>query len=179
MYRLSRLRFLFPIGLFVALFLDGSLSKVWASLFFSYPYNMVSHLVLLWLVLAYFFEGNIKIPLTWFAVAVGVICDLYYSGVWGLFIVLYPLIVWLTKTLARYFSDTFLNMILIFFVDLVVFELLNYWAYYVIGITHASLGDFLVDTLAPTLTLNLVYFVLLYWPIQSMFTKALAERQHN
>lgn len=179
MYRLSRLRFLFPIGLFIALFLDGSLSKVWASLFFRYPYNMVSQLVLLWLVLSYFFEGNIKIPLTWFAVAVGAVADLYYSGIWGLFIVLYPLMVWLTKFLANYFDDTFLNMILIFFVDVAVFELLNYWAYYVIGITHANFGDFLVDTLAPTLALNLVYFVLLFWPIQSLFTKALADRRRN
>ena len=179
MYRLSRLRFLFPIGLFVAFFLDGSLSKVWASLFFSYPYNMVSQLVLLWLVLSYFFEGNIKIPLTGFAIAVGVIADVYDAGIWGLFIVLYPLMIWLTKFLARYFNDTFLNMILIFFVDVAVFELLNYWAYYVIGITHANFGDFLINTLAPTLALNLAYFVLLFWPIQSLYTRALADRQRN
>ena len=80
MYRLSRIRFLFPIGLFIAFFLDGSLSKVFANQFFSFPYTMVSQLVLLWLVLSYFFEGNIKIPLYGFAVVVGALTDLSING---------------------------------------------------------------------------------------------------
>ncbi|MBM6940820.1 rod shape-determining protein MreD, partial [Lactobacillus coleohominis] len=104
MYRLSRIRFLFPIGLFIAFFLDGSFSKVFANQFFSFPYTMVSQLVLLWLVLAYFFEADIKIPLYGFAVIVGALTDLYYAGVFGLFIVLYPLMVWVTKTLAGLFN---------------------------------------------------------------------------
>ena len=64
MYRLSRLRFIFPIGLLICFFLDGSLSKIFAPLFFADPYSMVSCLTLLWLVLAYFFEGDVAIPLT-------------------------------------------------------------------------------------------------------------------
>ncbi|WP_251547224.1 rod shape-determining protein MreD [Limosilactobacillus caecicola] len=177
MYRLSRLRFLFPIGLLIAFFLDGSLSKVLANQFFSFPYSMVSQLVLLWLVLAYFFEGTVKIPLYGFAIAVGVLSDLYYSGIWGLFIVLYPLIVWLTKFLARLFTDNFFNTMLIFFIDVVVFEFLNYWAFVLIGVTHTNIGDFLLYTLAPTLALNLVYFVVLYWPINILYTKALAKKR--
>ena len=63
MYRLSRLKYVFPVGLFVCLFLDGAISHVWAPLFFHYPYSMASELVLLWLTLAYFFENGIEIPL--------------------------------------------------------------------------------------------------------------------
>ena len=69
MYRLSRLKYVFPLGLFVALFLDGSLSRVFADFFFHYPYAMVSQLVIVWLVCAYFFEGDVQIPLMGFAVA--------------------------------------------------------------------------------------------------------------
>ena len=54
MYRLSRLRYVFPLGLFAALFLDGSLSKIFAGFFFHYPYAMVSQLVIVWLVCSYF-----------------------------------------------------------------------------------------------------------------------------
>ncbi len=177
MYRLSRLRFLFPIGLFITFFLDGSFSKVFANQFFSYPYSMVSQLVLLWLVLAYFFEGNIKIPLYGFAIAVGVLTDLFYSGIFGLFIVLYPLIVWLTKLLATFFNENFFNTLLIFFIDVCVFQLLNYWAFLLIGVVHVNMGNFLLDTLAPTLALNLVYFVLLYWPIHALYGRALAKQR--
>ena len=41
---------------------------------------------------------------------------------------------------------------------------------HIFGITHMNLGDYLVYTLAPTLALNLVYFVILYWPIPVSYT---------
>lgn len=176
MYRLSQLKYVFPIGLFVSLFLDGSLSHVWASFFFGYPYSMASELVLLWLVLSYFFENGIDIPLIPFAVAAGIVADLYFSGILGLYMFLFPLIVALTKFLSRYFSSSFLSMIMIFFIDILVFELLNYWAYSLVGITQVGFGDFLVFTLAPTLALNLVYFVVLYWPIKSLFDWATDQK---
>lgn len=177
MYRLSRLRFLFPIGLFVAFFLDGSFSKVFANLFFSFPYSMVSQLVLLWLVFTYFFEGDIQVPLYGFAVAVGVVTDLFYTGVFGLFIVLYPLMVWLTQMLAKVLNDNFFNTMMIFFIDVCVFQLLNYWAFLMVGIIHVHFGSFLLYTLAPTLALNLVYFVIFYWPVSVMFKKATAKKR--
>lgn len=179
MYRLSRLRFVFPIGLFIAFFLDGSLSKIFAGQFFGFPYTMVSQLALLWIVLSCFFEEDVHIPLTAFAVLTGVIADLYYSGVWGLYIVLYPLLVWLTRLLSRELDRTFLNQILIFFIDICVFQLLNYWAYYMVGVAHVDFVDFLLDTLAPTLALNLVYFVICYWPINTLYSHDLALQKKN
>ncbi len=165
MYRLSRLKYIFPIGLFVCLFLDGALSHVWAPLFFSYPYSMVSELVLLWLVLSYFFQDDIEIPLIPFAIAAGAVYDLYFSGILGLYIFLYPLVVEITKILSRYFSSSFLSMIMIFFVDIVIFE------------TFVGFGDYLIYTLAPTLALNLIYFVVLFWPIRAIYRWALDDDQ--
>lgn len=176
MYRLSRLKYVFPVGLFVCLFLDGALSHVWAPLFFHYSSSMMSELVLLWLVLAYFFENGIEIPLIPFAVAAGVVTDLYNSGILGLYMFLFPSIVGLTIILSKYFSSSFLSMIMIYFIDLVVFLTLNYWAYSLVGITSTNLGDYLLYTLAPTLALNLIYFVILYWPIQSIFGWATNEK---
>lgn len=138
---------------------------------------MVSELVLLWLILSYFFEDDIEIPLIPFAIAAGAVDDLYFSGILGLFIFLFPLIVAVTRILARYFSSSFLSMIMIFFVDLVIFETLNYWAYYLIGITNVGFGDYLVYSLAPTLALNLIYFVVLFWPIRALYRWALDDQQ--
>ncbi|XHB65833.1 hypothetical protein ACEY16_09340 [Lactiplantibacillus plantarum] len=56
--RYSRLKIIFPIGLFVALFLDGSVSNVFAGKLFSYPYASVLHLVLLWIVFAVFLDDR-------------------------------------------------------------------------------------------------------------------------
>lgn len=177
MYRLSRLRYIFPLGLFISLFLDGSLSNVWAPFFFSYPYSMMSELVLLWLVFAYYFEGNIEIPLVPFAFFAGAVVDVYFTGILGLDLFLFPLIVELTKILSRYFSPSFLTIILIYFIDIVVFVSLTYIAYLLVGITQMDLSDFLIYTLTPTLALNLVYFVVLYWPIRRLFVWALSKKK--
>ena len=43
--------------------------------------------------LRYFFENGVDIPLIPFAIAAGIVADLYCSGVLGLYMVLYPCIV--------------------------------------------------------------------------------------
>ncbi|MCT3442338.1 rod shape-determining protein MreD, partial [Limosilactobacillus fermentum] len=55
-------------------------------------------------------------------------------------------------------------------------ELLNYWAYYLVGVTRVGFAGFLLDTLGPTLALNLVYFILLYWPVHRLYQRALGEQ---
>ncbi|WP_283583057.1 rod shape-determining protein MreD [Limosilactobacillus difficilis] len=177
MYRLSRLRYVFPLGLLAAFFLDGSLSKLCADLFFKYPYAMSSQLVMLWLVFTYFFKEDIDVPLMGAAVIVGILADVYYAGILGLFMFLYPAVIMMTRSLGKLLDRTFLSMILIFFIDLTVFEALNYFAYSAIGIIHVDFGDFLVYNLAPTLALNLIYFVVLYWPIGRLFRWSLSGRR--
>ena len=90
---------------------------------------------------------------------------------------MYPLVVEITKILSRYFSSSFLSMIMIFFVDIVIFETFNYWAYYLVNITNVGFGDYLIYTLAPTLALNLIYFVVLFWPIRAIYRWALDDDQ--
>lgn len=177
MYRLSRLRFIFPIGLFISFALDGSFSKIFGSFMFSYPYSMVSHLVVLWLVLACFFEEDVNIPLIPFSVAIGLCADIYYSGVLGLFIFLYPLIIWLTRIIKKYFSADFLSVMMIFFIDIAVFEFLNYIAYSVAGVVNAGFTTFTLYTFAPTLALNLVYCFVLYFPISMLYDRFRAARR--
>ena len=173
MYRLSRMRFIFPIVLLLAFFLDGSLSSVFSSFLFSYPYSMVSHLVILWIVLGVIQEGrNTRvIPFTFFAAVIGFLFDTYYAGILGLFVFLFPLIVWVTRMLSKNFSPTFFNSIMIIFIDIALLELLNYIAYSIIGIASASFADFVLYTLAPTLALNLIYFVVFYVPISAVYEK--------
>lgn len=85
---------------------------------------------------------------------------------------LYPMVVGLTKLLAKYITSSFPMIVLVFLIDLTVFELFNYWAYAAVGIAKVGLGGFLLDTLLPTLLLNLVYLLFLYFPLQKLITWA-------
>ncbi|GAK47922.1 rod shape-determining protein MreD [Secundilactobacillus oryzae JCM 18671] len=169
MLRLSKLRYGFPIGLFLFFFLDGSLSKVFSNQMFSYPYTMVSYLVVLWLVCAAFFEGTIAIPLIPWAIAMGVIFDLYYTGIFGIFIAIFPLIIMLTRTLIRALPQTFLMNLLIFFIDITVVATLSYIGNSIIHQASLTASEFLLYSLAPTLAYNLAMFVILYFPIQALY----------
>lgn len=169
MYRLSKMRFGFPIGLFLMLFLDGSLSQVFSSQMFGVSSVMISHLVVLWLVCGVLFEENMTIPLVKWAVVVGIVFDLYYTGIFGVYIFVFPLVVYVTRQLVKYISPNFLSGLLIYFIDITIVEALSFLASRVVHMTSMSGSAFLVNTLAPTLALNLALFVVLYFPIRGVY----------
>ncbi|HJE45038.1 rod shape-determining protein MreD [Levilactobacillus namurensis] len=169
MYRLSKLRFGFPIGLFLFLFLDGSISQVFSTHLFRYSAVMVSHLVVLWLICAILFEDRIDMPLARWAAVVGAVFDLYYTGIFGVYVFIFPLVVYLTRVLTRYISPNFLSGLLIYFIDITLVEALGYLASRMVHLTNMAGSTFLVTTLGPTLALNLALFVILYFPIRWVY----------
>ena len=169
MYRLSKLRFGFPIGLFLMLFLDGSISQVFSAHLFRTSATMVSHLVVLWLVCAVLFEDRFDIPVARWAAVAGAVFDLYYTGIFGIEIFIFPLVVYLTRVLANYISPNFLSGLLIYFIDITLVEALSYLASRMVHLTSMAGSAFLVTTLGPTLALNLALFVVLYFPIRGVY----------
>lgn len=51
---------------------------------------------------------------------------------------LYPMVVGLTKLLAKYITSSFPMIALVFLIDLAVIELFNYWAYAAVGIAKVG-----------------------------------------
>ncbi|WP_341779631.1 rod shape-determining protein MreD [Levilactobacillus sp. HBUAS70063] len=169
MYRLSKMRFGFPIGLFLMLFLDGSISQVFSVHLFNTPSVMVSHLVVLWLVCGVLFEETMPMPLAKWAIAAGIVFDLYYTGIFGVYVFVFPLVVYVTRVIVKYISPNFLSGLLIYFIDITIVEALSFVASRVVHMTAMSGSAFLVNTLGPTLALNLAMFVVLYFPIRAVY----------
>ncbi|MGQ4559220.1 rod shape-determining protein MreD [Levilactobacillus hammesii] len=169
MYRLSKMRFGFPIGLFLMLFLDGSISQVFSVQMFSASSVMISHLVVLWLVCGVLFEENMAMPLAKWAAVAGVVFDLYYTGIFGVYVFVFPLVVYLTRQIVKYISPNFLSGLLIYFIDITIVEAMSFIASRAVHMTSMSGSSFLVNTLGPTLALNLAMFVVLYFPIRAVY----------
>ncbi|CAJ1228612.1 rod shape-determining protein MreD [Levilactobacillus zymae] len=169
MYRLSKLRFGFPIGLLLMLFLDGSISQIFSTHLFRPSAIMVSHLVVLWLIAAVLFEDQYDIPIARWAAAAGAIFDLYYTGIFGVYVFIFPLAVYLTRLMVAYISPNFLSGLLIYFIDITMVEALGYLASRMVHLTSMAGSTFLVTTLGPTLALNLALFVVLYFPIRWVY----------
>lgn len=168
--RISKIRYYYPLGLFIALFLDGALSDTFAGNFFNSNSTIESRLFLLWIVMSVFF-AEVEHPYFW-AVTIGLTFDLFFTGIIGPFFMLVPLILYLTKVMYSFFTPSFIVVLLIYLIDIALFTLLFYWINVMIGFTSISLASFISGTLGPTLAFNLAAFVILYVPIKGLMELA-------
>lgn len=160
----------FFIGLFISFFLDGSISQMFASSLYHFPYAMVPYLTVLWLVLGFMFSTT-KINYVLWAIVIGFIFDLYYTGILGIFVFIFPLTIMLTRLLYQILTPSFFSSFLIYFIDVAFVAGLSYVAMLMIGQTQVTFSSFLVNTLAPTLALNLILLLILYFPISGLYNR--------
>lgn len=163
------MRYFFPIGTFLFLFLDGSFTHLFSPTFFTTSVSVESRLILLWLVMGICY-GQVDHLFMWSAIA-GLFFDLFYTGVLGIFTLLLPFMVYLTRNVLMFFNRSFIVVLLIYLIDITVLTTLFYWGNALIGFTSASGVTFIARTLGPTLAYNLATFVVLYWPLKMFFEK--------
>ena len=170
--RVSRLRVIFPVGLFLALFLDGSLSNVFAAHLFRYPYSSVLHLVLLWVIFAVYLDDRDDLSIGIWSAFAGLVFDWYYTGIIGVYAVALPLVVYLSRQIKPWLDLNFLTMLMVYIINLTIVETFVY-IWYIIGkVVTGNLADFAVYTLGPTIAVNLALFVILYYPVRQLYLKA-------
>lgn len=100
--RTEKMNYYFPIGLFLAMFLDGGLTQVFAKYMFTNTMAMESRLVLLFIVMAVCY-GNVEHLVMWSAI-VGLFYDMFYTGILGVFTMILPLMVYVTKYMFQFFT---------------------------------------------------------------------------
>ena len=167
--RTSKMKYLFPIGLFIALFLDGSISESFSKYMFTPSISIESRLVLLWLIMAVCY-GQVDHILAW-AAAAGFFFDLYYTGILGVFTIILPLTVYLTRSAYQFFTQSFIVVLLIYLIDITIVTVLFYWVNALIGFTSVDQTTYIGRTLGPTLAYNLAMFVILFFPLERFFRK--------
>ena len=167
--RTEKMNYYFPIGLFLAMFLDGGLTQVFAKYMFTNTMAMESRLVLLFIVMAVCY-GNVEHLVMWSAI-VGLFYDMFYTGILGVFTMILPLMVYVTKYMFQFFTRSFIVVLLIYLIDITVLTILFYWANVLIGFTSVSVADFIGQNLGPTLIYNLACYVILFMPLHWLFTK--------
>lgn len=135
--------------------------------FFQANASIESRLIVVWLIMALCF-GQIDHPYFWSIIA-GAIFDTYYTGIVGPMMMLLPLIVYLTLLMFRFFTPSFIVVLLICLIDITVITFLFYGIFSLISYTDVSLTTVIGKTLGPTLAYNLAAFVILYLPLKKFF----------
>ena len=158
--------YILPIFIFLALIMDGIIMNVFSSHLISNQYVLTPRLVLFVLVIFTFFFP--KQPLFLYAVLFGLIYDSFYSGILGLYAAGFGTIIYLLKKIHKYVVPSAVMLIIIYILALTSLEVFIFLIYLFLGHAEITFQLFVVTKLGPTLLLNIVLFIMLYYPFYKL-----------
>ena len=109
----------------------------------------------------------------------GLLYDVFYIDIIGLYSVLYPLVCYLAGSTVKFIHQhlsitTILSIILIALLEFVL-----YYFYSFIQITTLPVGKFLSNRLLPTMIANLLFLVMLGWAFKYLINARVLQRAQN
>ncbi len=108
-----------------------------------------------------------------YAIFFGLLYDSYYTGILGIYIAGSLIIVNIAHNLKKHIQSNILEMGLITMILIAILEVLVYLVYSAVGIASLPFVEFIVSRVGPTIILNGVFFLFLYYPISQLSKKML------
>lgn len=112
-----------------------------------------------------------KTYLIWVALGIGVIFDLYYLGLIGIYAVILPLIVWIIFTLKKFLFENLLNLFFGMIIFITLFESMNVSLQLMFNLITVNPLYFITNLLGPTLLLNMILFFISFYPAKKLYWK--------
>ncbi|WP_125703078.1 rod shape-determining protein MreD [Lacticaseibacillus daqingensis] len=156
--------------LLVAMLLDGTLSQVLAQWLMTPTFTGVPQLTLialLMIALALPEEDNIVI----IAGVTGLVFDSFYTGMLGVHMLLWPLLVYVIRQLAPLVPRGALYVGSVVIIALTVYLGAYYFVSRFLGFTAAAPVDLIAHHMGPGLAVNLVLFAVIYAPMMQVLNR--------
>ncbi|WP_127848872.1 rod shape-determining protein MreD [Lacticaseibacillus hulanensis] len=158
------------VFLFVALLLDGTMTQVLATWSTSpagpgVPQIMLMVLVFIALLVP---EENWVVAM---AIVAGVLMDMFYTGVIGVDALILPLITYLVRSLRPYVAHSGVVAWGIFIIAMAVRMYAEYLLLHFMGQTVVTTKLLITQHLAPSLTVNIIIFMIIYFPCTRLLVK--------
>lgn len=124
---------------------------------------IVPHWVLVYLVyvLIYYDKENTYTSV-FLAIIFGLMIDIVYTGVLGVYMFTYALVVYIIHGLKTLLQSNLYVTLLFGFLGIVLSDLMIYSAFLIIDITEATVKHYLMYRLIPTIVANLIFLLILY-----------------
>ncbi|MCC8438916.1 MULTISPECIES: rod shape-determining protein MreD [Leuconostoc] len=168
-WQLTRLRVIYPILLILTLFIDGTLMSGLGGILTHFPWHVLPTLTLGWAFLGVQFDVDNDLPLWFYVALVGILFDMYYTGIFGTYTCAFLAAVGVMKQLHRILDERLLSGLFLYLAGLVVYLFITYFAGFIIGLANISLLTFLMYEVLPTVCLNVGLAAVVYYPIWSFF----------
>ncbi len=115
------------------------------------------------MLISFFYDRNKALL---YAIIFGLLFDIIYTDIIGVYMFSFPLIVYVISLSMKVLHR---NLIVVFFVVLVGISLLEGFIFgilYLVNVAHLDWNQFLYDRLFPTLVLNGVFLIVIYYPMK-------------
>lgn len=169
LWQIFRFRVIYPIVLFLFLFIDGNLKSSLSPILTHFPFNVLPMLTLIWLFYAIQFETAMKVSYWVYVAVIGILFDIYYTGIFGTYTVAFLASTVVMFQLRSFFDERLMSGLLLFLIGSTVYLLVTYMAGFIINIANLSFVTFMVYEFLPTVLLNLIIAALGYYPTWSLF----------
>lgn len=158
-------KYIAPPLLFICMLLDAHINRLFTNAFDN-NYLMNAHLMLLvMLVVSEVLDRRFMIGTM---LVIGILYDLYYIGVIGIYAVILPLIAVLIYLFGSVIHQSLLTLFFSMIIFVTFFELGSTLLQLIFQLAHIDSQFFVTRFLGPTLALNIILFVILIIPVRKV-----------
>lgn len=110
-----------------------------------------------------------------YAFIFGLIFDITYTGILGVYLFLFPLTLYITSKMMKVLQSNIFIAALVILFNLALVEFLVYELNILINHVTMTMVDFLNRRLLPTLVVNLIFFIIFSYPLKKWLEKRKKE----
>ncbi|HHW37584.1 MAG TPA: rod shape-determining protein MreD [Bacillales bacterium] len=162
-------RFLLAFIVFLAFLSESIFIELFPAERFGIDRIFVPRFMIVMIMLTSFFYDRSKALL--YALIFGLLFDIIYTDIIGVYMFSFPLIVYVISLSMKVLHR---NLLVILFVVLVGISLLEGFVFgilYLANVAHLDWNQFLYDRLFPTLVLNGVFLIVIYYPMKKFLLR--------
>ncbi|WP_100011951.1 rod shape-determining protein MreD [Lentibacillus sediminis] len=156
-------RIYLPLILFLLLLLEGVALKLLPPGLVISDLLITPHWVLVFLILvSIFYDREDTYYSVLYALLFGLLFDIVYTGILGVYMFSYALVVYIVHGLRRMLHGNIFASLLLGAVGIVIADIFIYMVYTVVGMTEVVWADYLMTRLLPSLLANWLFLVIIY-----------------
>ncbi|UOQ46250.1 rod shape-determining protein MreD [Halobacillus salinarum] len=130
------------------------------------------------LLLAIFYDNDRTYHSLWFGLLFGLLIDVAYTGVLGVYMVTYGFVAYTIHGLTKLLHANFLSASLLIILGVALADTLLFIIYSFVQVASMAWSTYALQRLLPTLAANMIFFVIIY-PIMKNRIVQWSEDIHN
>lgn len=112
--------------------------------------------------IAIFYDRDHTYAAVWFGLGFGLLIDVVYTGVLGVYMVSYALVAYVVHGLNRWLHSSFIGASLLTIIGVALADTSLYIIYSFVQVAEMTWADYATLRLLPTLAANMIFFIILY-----------------